>query len=436
MYAQQLGFASSWKMLTRDKGWVKPLLVLALVGWIPIVGQIAILGYGLEWARLTAWGVDAAPKQHDVVYGKVLSTGGIAFLITVTMGIVLGIIDVLLFGGWYPIAAFPMGIGVFSTSLIDLATKASIVVAPVVLVINLLMGTFTTAAMMRATIYDSFSAGWRIDRLFQMIGRDIGGFLHAYAVSLIGGIVSAVYSVVIAILGGAITIGGVMSIALSTGLAGEDVAGRVMYSAGPGFAVLAIVAVIAVVFVGNAISTTMQLLAINAMGQWFCRFDISRWGVSSAPLPDGVPVTWTDAAPVQPGAQTASAQTAAQQPWGGAQPQQPGAASDPAAQQLGASPVATAEPVAATVETAVDPGLDLNPTEVVGGASQQEPPVADTPHEPVAMGPVSAEAEAQTPDSPAADAAADAAAEEPANPEPFASEPAPEGPIEADGRDR
>lgn len=425
MYAQQLGFASSWKMLTRDKGWVKPLLVLALVGWIPIVGQIAILGYGLEWARLTAWGVDAAPKQHDVVYGKVLSTGGIAFLITVTMGIVLGIIDVLLFGGWYPIAAFPMGIGVFSTSLIDLATEASIVVAPVVLVINLLMGTFTTAAMMRATIYDSFSAGWRIDRLFQMIGRDIGGFLHAYAVSLIGGIVSAVYSVVIAILGGAITIGGVMSIALSTGLAGEDVAGRVMYSAGPGFAVLAIVAVIAVVFVGNAISTTTQLLAINAMGQWFCRFDISRWGVSSAPLPDGVPVTWTDAAPVQPGAQTASAQTAAQQPWGGAQPQQPGAA-----------PVATAEPVAVPVETAVDPGLDSNPTEVVGGASQQEPPVADTPHEPVAMGPVSAEAEEQAPDSSAADAAADAAAEEPANPEPFASEPAPEGPIEADGRDR
>ena len=105
-------------------------------------------------------------------------------------------------------------------------------------------------------------------------------------------------------------------------------------------------------------------------------------------------------------------------------------------QQPGASPVATAEPVAATVETAVDPGLDLNPTEVVGGASQQEPPVADTPHEPVAMGPVSAEAEEQAPDSSAADAAADAAAEEPANPEPFASEPAPEGPIEADDRDR
>ena len=44
MYAQQLGFVSSWKMLTRDKGWIKPLLILTLVGWIPILGQIAILG--------------------------------------------------------------------------------------------------------------------------------------------------------------------------------------------------------------------------------------------------------------------------------------------------------------------------------------------------------------------------------------------------------
>ena len=47
MYAQQLGFVSSWKMLTRDKGWIKPLLILTLVGWIP------------SWARSpsldTAW---------------------------------------------------------------------------------------------------------------------------------------------------------------------------------------------------------------------------------------------------------------------------------------------------------------------------------------------------------------------------------------------
>ena len=65
MLSRQLGFTSSWKMLTRDKGWLKPLCVLALVGWIPILGQIVVFGYGFEWARLTAWGIDAAPKHWD-----------------------------------------------------------------------------------------------------------------------------------------------------------------------------------------------------------------------------------------------------------------------------------------------------------------------------------------------------------------------------------
>ena len=290
MYSQQLGFGTSWKMLTRDKGWIKPILVLTLVGWIPILGQIAIMGYGLEWARLTAWGVDSAPKQRGVAYGKVLSTGGIAFLIMVTMGIVLGIIDVMLFGGWYPIAAFPMGVGALSGSVLDAVRDSSVFVALVMLVVNLLLGSFSTAAMMRATIYDSFGAGWRLDRLFQMIGRDFGGFLHTYAVTLIGGAVSAVYGVVMALIGGVFAFSGFLSLALGVGLAGEQYIGNIISGVGPGIVVLVVVAIACAVFVGSALTTAMQLVSINAMGQWFCRFDVARWGVSSAPLPDGVPV--------------------------------------------------------------------------------------------------------------------------------------------------
>ena len=99
MNARNLGFVSSWHMLTRDKGWLKPVLVLTLVGWIPILGQIALLGYGMEWARLTAWGVDSAPKQRGVDYGKVLSTGGRAFLVTISMGIVVALILQVVFPG-------------------------------------------------------------------------------------------------------------------------------------------------------------------------------------------------------------------------------------------------------------------------------------------------------------------------------------------------
>ena len=100
MQTGEVGFMSSWRMLTRDKGWVKPLLVLTLVSWIPIFGRIAVLGYGLEWARLTAWGAESAPKQRGVDYGKVISTGARAFLITISQAFVCGLVLQILFPGF------------------------------------------------------------------------------------------------------------------------------------------------------------------------------------------------------------------------------------------------------------------------------------------------------------------------------------------------
>lgn len=348
MYAQQLGFTTSWKMLTRDKGWIKPILMLTLVGWIPILGQIAILGYGLEWARLTAWGVDAAPKQRGVAYGKVLATGGIAFLVMLTMGLVTGIVDTILFGRWYSITSLPFGSSIFADSVITLAGDVTSVLGIAVLVVNLLMGAFITAAMLRATLYDSFGAGWRIDRLFQMVVRDPGGFFHAYAVSLIGGIVNSVYAMVVTLAGGLAAFGGAMGVAISMGIASDTIIERLLYGAGPGLVILLVVVALAAAFAGSAISITMQLVSINAMGQWFCRFRVDLWGVSSAPLPDGVPVRFPGTgagAPARPQAAT---------------PQQPGA--DPAtaygapASAYGAATAAGVAAVAAGAATAAGAG--------------------------------------------------------------------------------
>lgn len=74
-------FSHSWKLLTRDKGWVKPILVLAIAMFVPVVGPLAVLGYALEWARLSAWGVDAAPKQRGVKIGGCLVAGWRAFVV-------------------------------------------------------------------------------------------------------------------------------------------------------------------------------------------------------------------------------------------------------------------------------------------------------------------------------------------------------------------
>lgn len=292
MNAQNLGFMSSWHMLTRDKGWVKPVLVLTLVGWIPILGQIVLMGYGLEWARLTAWGVDAAPKQRGVDYGKVLSTGGRAFLVSLSLGFVIALVLQVVFPG----SLYMLFTGLTAGNAVSVATAMASGAAMSILtmVASIAMGTFLQAATLRATLYDSFSAGWRLNRLFQMIGRDFGGFLKVLLVTLIGGAISGVYAFVVSLVLMLVMMGGVMSATAFVGLSGSYMNGwhfllEQLLRIGAGPLLLFIVVVIALAFVGSAISTAMSLLSMNAMGQWFCRFDVHRWGVSADPLPSDVP---------------------------------------------------------------------------------------------------------------------------------------------------
>lgn len=290
MLSQELGFMSSWKMLTRDKGWIKPILVLTLVGWIPILGQIAVLGYALEWARLTAWGVDAAPKQRGIDFGKLFSTGGRAFLVVLSISLVVGLVLGIV---------FPGSLAVVGNRALNNASAFSYmgglsISMLLVMAVSVFAGSFGHAAALRATLYDSFAAGWRIDRLFQMIVRDFGGFFHAFAVMLIGSLIASVYATIVGLLAAIVALSGAVGVSavysLSGGYfydSGEALSSLLTLGAAP--VLLCILIGIVLLFIGAAISTAMQLIGINAMGQWFCRFEVNRWGASSAPLPDDVP---------------------------------------------------------------------------------------------------------------------------------------------------
>lgn len=129
-----------------------------------------------------------------------------------------------------------------------------------------------------------------------MISSDLGGFMRVYVISLLAGLVNWLYSMVLSVLAAIVFMGGaagVMAYGYGAGMMGHGVERALVQALlGMGPAVLLLVVVLAVVamFVGGAISTAMQLVTINATGQWFVRFDLPRWGVSSAPLPDGVPL--------------------------------------------------------------------------------------------------------------------------------------------------
>lgn len=401
MNAQNLGFMSSWHMLTRDKGWVKPVLVLTLVGWIPILGQIVLMGYGLEWARLTAWGVDAAPKQRGVDYGKMLSTGGRAFLVSLSLGFVIALVLQVVFPG--SLYMLFTGLTAGNAASVATAMASGAAMSILTMVASIAMGTFLQAATLRATLYDSFSAGWRLDRLFQMIGRDFGGFLKVLLVTLIGGAISGVYAFVVSMVLMLVVMGGVMSATAFVGLSGSYMNGwhfllEQLLRIGAGPLLLFIVVVIALAFVGSAISTAMSLVSMNAMGQWFCRFDVHRWGVSADPLPSDVPhrggasdsgmgapvnPTASDASTAQPGSNGNDFAQSASWPQSGSQA---ATTTDSAACGSCAAPVqpvapvdsaATAQPTASVESAAAaQPAAPVEPAQTSDAEGPAEAPVA------------------------------------------------------------
>ena len=290
MPSYRVGFTSSWKLLSHEKGWWKPLVALTLVGWIPVLGQIIVLGYAYEWARLTAWGLERAPKRRGIDYAKLLTTGGVCFLVMFTMRLLGGLFCQLLFGSTDGSGWMPMGMVLGFGSMFDYAHLLDIGDVFESLV-EILLGALVMCAMMRATIYDSFKAGWRLDRLFQMIGRDSKEFLRLYASVVGASLIVWAYWLLCALLftAAAFWLGAIA--VLSNAGAFMGVTGLVSLMAKIGALPLLAcsMAALAMFFVGGVVANGMQLVCVNMAGQWFCRFDVARWGVSSAPLPDDVP---------------------------------------------------------------------------------------------------------------------------------------------------
>ena len=277
-------WSRSWELLTRDSGWIKPVLVLAAARFVPIVGPFGADGYGLEWARLTSWGVDSSPTQKDVDISACIRTGAKAFVVSLGYMLVLGLLNSIVrrvFGA-------TLG-GIFYFVL----TYVGVVL---VLVANL-----------RATIYQTIGAGYQVDRIADMVKRDYKGLLRIVGIVLAMSIVvalafSIVFGVIVAAsMGGAVTElarMGIYDYADDWVVVGTFL--RALASVMPAICVL--------MFALSFMHSIVSLIEATAVGLWMRQFDVTNWGESSDPLPsDGASANAVNADHVEyPGLPSAS----------------------------------------------------------------------------------------------------------------------------------
>lgn len=265
-------WSKSWSLLTRDEGWYKPLLVLAAAKLIPIVGPFGVDGYGLEWARLTSWGVDSSPKQRNVDVGACIKSGARAFVVALGYGFVFGLLRALLTGILGPIG------GLLAAA------------------ITVFGGVFMIVAKLRATIYQTIGSGFQLERIIDMIKHDYMGLLR---VSGLYAILMLVVSMLGAVLFGGVLISNMGSVfvelAMNNAVDDAYIAAKMLAALGSAMPALCILS-----YPFMVATTFVQLIMDTAVGLWMRQFDVQNWGNSHDPIP----------ALAQPAAKETTGQTA------------------------------------------------------------------------------------------------------------------------------
>lgn len=355
-------FSRAWSLLTREKGWWKPVAVCAAADLVPVAGPLGVLGYKLEWARLVAWGADVSPKRHGVRVGSCISSGWRGFLVLLVWGLVMSVI-----GG--VCGALPLIGGLLST----LWT-----------ICCLYLGMVVSVATLRATIYQKAGAGFSWKNLVELGRRDPSGLLSIVGWEMLCYLVIALVSGIVLSVTALGAMPRIISLAseldyYNSGLYGYDYGSLyggseyyvtqlamelffyVIAAFGPTLIVLGLIALV----LRNGIS----MVVYAALGLWIRQFDVANWGRSEEPLPStafaGEKVT-DAAAPVAP---ATVADAPAEAPVRPAEP---------------AAPVVEPEPAAVEPEpVAVEPTpVAVEPTPVAAPAEPEEPAASEPEYAP------------------------------------------------------
>ena len=276
----------AWGSLATTKNLFGKLLLLALLQFIPIVGQIALLGCALGWAREAAWKMDTPLPDHVLGRGETgfWARGAKAFLAIILFQIILSAVVALL-------NYIPLGLA----SWVDLEGDPLIVTMVVCVVLSILAMIFLslafTAGLVRLAIYNRFGAAFQFGVCLQMVFRHFGGLLKIliafFLLSLVASI-PVIVCVIVAVPGFFAAFGPVVTLNLAFGPSFLSVDPEIVSLLSGDSALgcsLVTVALVVALLLFQAISVMLELLEWRAIGNWVATFDVARWGGRFDKLP-------------------------------------------------------------------------------------------------------------------------------------------------------
>lgn len=273
-------FYDSWHDITSSPGWFVIMLKLALVSLIPIFGAIVVYGYLYTWARERAWGINQPMPRRifENKDGKLYSRGGLIFIISLIVAAITSfILNVDMLASVTRISQMlaysPQSLSdpnvLFNMLPLYLVPHSSLfgmVVSVILTIVGWVMS-------MRVAIYDSFNAGFRLDKVWKMLTHNILGILKVWLMSIIVTVVVTIVGLVIA---GLIVI---IPMAACFAMSGATVNAAVA-------AILLIIPLLLLaVYVALVLSSIETALVIRALGYWTETFNVPEWGSYADPLP-------------------------------------------------------------------------------------------------------------------------------------------------------
>ena len=268
-YQEGRYFARAWALLTHEKGWWKPVLICMVASLVPIVGPMAVLGYLVEWSRRIAWGGIEGPSRR-VKVGDLLRSGWRAFVVI---------------GGW-GIASWIV------TSVIGMVSSGFVyeVLSFVWTVISVFLSMVFMVAAVRATIYQSFVAGYRMPTLWKMATEDPVGLVRIWFIKVVSYVIDFVVALAIAAATFFSSFGWIYRFVQYV----EEYSSFYAQYYGSSFSAEVIGALVVrfwpallLIFVlVMVIGVFAKFLVYAALGLWLRRFDVPRWGRDEDPLPE------------------------------------------------------------------------------------------------------------------------------------------------------